>query len=229
MNDDLTRARVLYAVRELCTSSAFIRTIEHALGEQAKDALPNHRLSQLAGAFAWHADRPQPAARLEAGVVELARLWERAGENPERELYLFLLSKLGLGEELQQISGRVQKQREELEHTAMGESDLRKRRQIERNQRARRRELAGAVNLYNRVLKADTQAAPADAPDTPWFDELGSGLRLPPEVAERWRPELRLRLAIAAVQTLQTLLATAELREAIERRVGAPEGVFTWL
>jgi hypothetical protein len=226
MSDALVRARVLSAVRELCSTREFLRVIEAA--RAAVDGpLPPHRLSQLATGFAWHAKRGEPTERLEEGAHEIARLWERAGEaGPgERGLYLLLIRKLGLEHELRQIQQRVKEKQTDLEQTVASERDPRKQRQIERDQRPMMRKLREEEELYGRALKALGKHQIANDDGRPWLDQIALKRQLSTEQSMRWRPELRLRLALAAVQTVQTLQATAELQQQVEAK---QEGVFPW-
>lgn len=225
MKEAILRARSLAAVRDFCTTEGFVRQIERA---RPTEALPPHRLSQLAASFAWHAERPSPEARLAEGASELARLWARAGgdTSAECELYLLLLRKLGLEQhELPQLRAKVRGEQEELGHTVAGEPDLQRRRQIVREQRPRLRELRTSDELFKDVFAALAAYRIDDDDGRPWLDQLR--LRLPAEDATRWRAELRLRLALAAVQMVQTLQATYPLQQEVEARIQT-RGIFPW-
>lgn len=228
MNDALTRARVLQEVHHFCGTISFVRPLERARNK-AGGGRPQ-RLTQIATSFAWHAERPHPPERLEDGARELARLWNRAGcgDDGESGLYLLLLGKLELDEELQRLAAQITARQAELENSMRGEPDLRKRRQIERDQRPQLRELAEAKQLYEDTRQAIDKTRAGDKDRQPWSKLLIGILKLSEAEVTQWRPELRLRLALAAAQTLQNLLQSDPLQAQIKQLLGRKDGVFEW-
>jgi hypothetical protein len=227
MSDDTVRAQVLHAVRAFCGTDGFLSMVEQARADAKIES--DHRLSQIATSLAWHAKRRLPAERLEAGARELARLWERAGRGDDGEagLYLLLVRMLGLDAELRLLRQRLAERRDGLEHTLRGERDPRRQRQIEREQRPQIHALNVDIERYDAMLKAVAAPRPNAVP--PWVESVAGRLRLPSELAATWRPQLRLRMALAAVQTVQTLQATAPLQAQVAARHPAhTEEVFPW-
>lgn len=224
MNHDLnlTRAQALDAVRTFCIVPSFLREIDQARVGMATP-LPDHRLNQLATSLAWHASRPTAPARLEEGARELARLWKRARQSAhgEASLYTFLTRKLGLDAELHLLRQRVEEQQAERAAQIAAETDVRTKRTRERELRPQLQALAEAHVLYTKLLDQ------LIVQDRPWSAVISSYLHLPAAQAQVWQADLRLRVALAAVQALQVLQTTAPLQEQIEQEQ-ATKGVFPW-
>ncbi len=89
--NELRRAALLIALRDNLQQMAQHLTVTLGTVE-----LPNHRLSSIANSFAWHVQRPQPAARLACGIAEIKRLQQRVKRNSaEYNIYAWLLNQIG--------------------------------------------------------------------------------------------------------------------------------------
>jgi hypothetical protein len=227
MSDAIVRAQVLVAVRRLCGTRGFLSTLEQV--RASAGVLPNHRLSQLATSLAWHADRPGAAERLREGAAELARLWARCGERVDGDgrLYLFLVRKLGLDGELEQLKREAEARLLDHESEIAGLPDARQRAQKERNLRPQMQRLGETIDSYQRLLKAVAELTAEVGGAGAWVDQLTATRLLAAEQVAAWRAELRLRLALAALQSVQALQNTRMLQEQIEEQEQR-KGVFPW-
>src|SRR5436309_2042182 len=99
MSHDLARAKLIAAVRQ--QRSFIVIDIDQELKNLGKDKeLPKHRVSQLVNSLAWHVERHTPADRLCEFGRELARLWQKVGEqSAEGQFYTTLMVRLGMHDE----------------------------------------------------------------------------------------------------------------------------------
>lgn len=221
MNEErIERAQVRAAVRTVSlTVTNEMDAALHALltSDPQAERLPNHRVNQLVRAVAWHTTRPTATARLEELAATLMRLWTKVGPmHPQGQVYLLLARQLGMAHELQAVQAASQAEIARLD-------EQRAHLQARMNQVSRPEHLRGyradlrhgeqqrsllAAELHNVQAMRQALEAEAPGPDQPvplrWEPQVRRMMRMGPERYDRWRPDIRLFLALVAVQVVQT-------------------------
>lgn len=237
MNDERQRARVIATVRTeclpiTCELEQMLRAMRQSNDPVAPiaDMFLNHRISQIATSVAWHETRRDPASRLQELARELARLWQKAGKNsPEAVFYVALVIRLDLSHELARASETLQHQIKTIQYTIDEERDEKQRRELARRERGRLQQYRAEKQVYEDVIDAVKRLAgqtvpasgemPYALPREPWTPPPPDGDMTPAEY-EHWKPLMRLLLALAVVQSLQTLLRSVDLRWQIIQKGG---------
>lgn len=227
MKQRLQHALVAAVVRDVLS-----RTISDALDRELRDLRlpPNNRLHLLSNSIAWHTKRQKPGQRLRELACELARLWHSVENPQERKFYIFLLTNLGLRHELQAVCTTLQaditgkeKKKQALDaqyKAAQTPADQRRYRTDQRHLMQQKTVKEAELDLYQQVvetLKPDP---------SPWITLVLNRLRhenttirgsyeLSDEDITKITPQIRLLLALAAVQLVQTARQRETMRELI--------------
>lgn len=224
MSTTLSRAKVATALQR--SSHEVAQELEQAL-RALPGPLPNHRVSQIVNALAWHEDRTGPGKRLEEGARAIARLLGERGQGAgpteltlEGRLYARLLARLGLRAELAAMRRQAEEARDERQQALATAERQRDRREIRRL----RGEIPGLVrnaDLYRKAEEAasdprrwDTEAKDSSA-GSPATWALIATRALPEEERAEQGPTARLLAALHVLQVLHTLQRSRRLREQI--------------
>lgn len=223
MKQRLQQALVTAEVRQITTT-----TLSPVLDKHLHHLKlpPDHRLHLLVRSIAWHQKRQTPAERLQELASELARLWHAVENQQERDLYLFLLHSLGLRDELQGILTTLQEDIQRLntqihaldrkQKTANTHEEVRSYRKTMRQQQRLQAVQVTERTLYQQVLDALPRASAAPQQEQcSWAEKVVSAMHVGQRQFNRTyaltgdeiaalKPQIRLLLALAAVQLIQT-------------------------
>jgi uncharacterized small protein (DUF1192 family) len=233
MKQRLQHAMVTEALRSL-TCDTLSKELDAALKDLTLP--PNHRLHLLARSIAWHEKRQHPEPRLQELARELARLWQRVENKQEQKLYLLLISNLGLRHELDTLHSSLQQEIERLNKEYNARNSQRKAAQskeeerIHRNAMRQQQQQQRAVQetsrtLYQQVIDA---LQPAQQQDS-WTEQVVQRVQAaneqttrPYELSDEERadmqPQIRLLLALTAVQLIQSARQRSTMWEMIKQR-----------
>jgi hypothetical protein len=191
MKQRLQHAMVTEALRFI-TRDTLSKELDAALKDLTLP--PNHRLHLLDRSIAWHENRKKPEPRLQELSRELARLWQGVENKQEQKLYLLLISNLGLRHELDALRSSLQQQ--ETSRTLYQQV-------IDALQPAQQ-QASWTEQVVQRV-----QAANA---------ETTRPYELSDEEITHVQPQIRLLLALAAVQLIQSARQRSTMWEMIKQR-----------
>lgn len=233
MNDDLQQAQLMIAVRALCLEMTcdLDQMLQEVLGADIDltEQFLNHRLHQIANSVAWHESRRTPAARLQELARELARLWQKTRLTNEGQFYLRLLRRMGLQDELTQISVVLQQQIKLIQQQINEEPNEKQRTIQARRERGRLQQYRAEQQMYTALIDATASQSqcPDQAPENTAHQTEAHAVWLPSVLGEfatadqqRWLPTVRLWVALAVVQSLRLLVQSSDLRQAIQKNGG---------
>ncbi len=235
------KQRLQHAIVREALRSITRETLSEELDEALKDLTlpPNHRLHLLARSIAWHQKRQRPELRLRELAGELARLWQHVENQQERRLYLLLINNLGLWDELaalcsslQQGIDRIAREYNTLDaarKSAPNKEEERRYRTAMRHQQQQRAVQETNLQVYQQVIEAVNKSQPTQQQQQPsWVDralqrvqnaneQTARPYNLSDEERTHLRPQIRLRLALAAVQLIQTARRREQVRQMVQQ------------
>jgi uncharacterized small protein (DUF1192 family) len=235
MKQRLQHAIVIEALRSI-TRETLSKELDAALKDLTLP--PNHRLHLLARSIAWHQKRQEPEPRLQELARELARLWQRVENNQEQQLYLLLISNLSLRYELDALHSSLQEEikrldkeynaRDSQRKAAQSKEEERIHRNAMRQQQQQRSVQETSRTLYQQVMDKVNELQPAQQ-QASWIEQVLQRVQdanaettrpyeLSDEERTHLRPQVRLLLALAAVQLIQTAKQRSTMREMIQQR-----------
>jgi hypothetical protein len=234
------KQRLQHAIMREALRSITRDTLSKELDAALKDLIlpPNHRLHLLARSIAWHENRQKPESRLQELARELARLWRRVENEQEQKLYLFLISNLGLRYELDALHSSLQEEieclnkeyntRDSQRKAAQSKEEERIHRNAMRQQQQQRSVQETRLKLYQQVIDKVNELQPAQQ-QASWIEQVLQRVQdaneettRPYELSDEERtdmqPQIRLLLALAVVQLIQTARQRSTMRKMIEQR-----------